>query len=98
MTRPRKLPDLPRRPLDIAYKDSIESDLQQLTPKDGVRVLTKLEAALRGEGHKGEALVGKFKGLFKLRVGDYRVIYVKTARGYLVLRIGHRREVYAKGL
>lgn len=35
---------------------------------------------------------GKFKGLFRLRVGGYRVTYDKTARGYLVLKIGHRLE------
>ncbi|MBI4447235.1 MAG: type II toxin-antitoxin system RelE/ParE family toxin [Acidobacteria bacterium] len=40
---------------------------------------------------------GDFAGLFRLRVGDYRVIYARTDEGYLVLRIGHRRDVYSVG-
>ena len=43
------------------------------------------------------ALRGEFQGLYRLRVGDYRVIYARTDEGYLVLRLGHRREVYRKG-
>lgn len=41
--------------------------------------------ALRGE---------QFKGLFKLRVGDWRLIY-RIARGeVLFVTLGHRSEVY----
>lgn len=35
-------------------------------------------------------------GLRKLRVGDYRVIYAILGSQVLVLRIGHRREIYEK--
>jgi addiction module RelE/StbE family toxin len=42
-----------------------------------------------------EALTGEqFKGLFKLRVGDWRLIY-KIANGeVLFVTLGHRSEVY----
>lgn len=41
-----------------------------------------------------EPLVHDLKGLFKLRVGDYRALYsVKEAR-IIVHLIGHRREIY----
>ena len=33
---------------------------------------------------------------FKLRVGDYRVIYRVQADKIIVLKIGHRKEVYSK--
>jgi addiction module RelE/StbE family toxin len=40
-------------------------------------------------------LKGEFKGLYKLRIGEYRVIYAKTDKeAILVLRIGHRSKVY----
>ena len=42
----------------------------------------------------GKALRGTLKGLWSLRVGDYRVIYAIDEDDVLVLRIGHRREVY----
>jgi len=31
-----------------------------------------------------------------LRIGDYRVIYVRTDEGFLMLGIAHGREAYRK--
>jgi len=45
----------------------------------------------------GRRLTGVLAGLYRLRVKDYRVIYARTTEGYLVLRIGHRRELYSRG-
>jgi len=40
-------------------------------------------------------LTGKFSGLRKFRVGDFRVIFSIIGDTALVLRIGHRKEVYS---
>ena len=44
----------------------------------------------------GSALKGEFEGLRRLRVGSYRVVYEwqRSELVILVVRIGHRREVY----
>ena len=84
-------------PVRVEYKASVEKDLRKLSPTAAARLLQKLERTLVSEGQTGESLSGEFAGLYRLRVGDYRVIYVRTDEGYLVLRIGHRREVYRKG-
>lgn len=81
----------------VEYKASVEQDLRRLGGNIASRVLKKIERSLRVEGRRGESLSGEFAGLWKLRVGDYRVIYMPTREGYLVLRVGHRREVYRKG-
>ena len=43
-----------------------------------------------------EPLTGKLVGLYKLRAGDYRVLYTlsDTEAEIIVHLIGHRREVY----
>jgi mRNA interferase RelE/StbE len=78
----------------VHYKASVEKDLRKLSNDDVKRVLNKLERELRADPDSGEPLTGKFKGLRRLRVGDYRVIYTKTTDGVLVLRISHRKEAY----
>ena len=78
----------------IEYKASVQKDLRRLDSKQALRVLATIERALKTHGRGGETLSGPFAGLFKLRVGDYRVIYARTETGYLVLRVAHRREVY----
>ena len=80
----------------VEYKASV-ADLDRLDRTGALRVLKKIEKILADEGRSGEPLAGEFAGLFRLRVGDYRVIYARTETGYLVLRIGHRSEVYRRG-
>ena len=41
-----------------------------------------------------KALAGEWSGFFKLRAGDYRILYQIRGDIILVLRIRHRREVY----
>ena len=44
----------------------------------------------------GSALKSEFEGLRKLRVGHFRVVYEwqRSELVILVVRIGHRRDVY----
>ncbi len=44
----------------------------------------------------GEPLRRSLSGLRKLRIGDYRVIYKIQGPAVLILKIGHRKEVYRK--
>ena len=78
----------------IQYKSSVEKDLRRIDKSTVRRLLGKLEQGLGRNARAGEPLKGDFEGLYKYRVGDYRVIYTQTAEGILVLRIAHRKEVY----
>ena len=44
----------------------------------------------------GEPLRQSLKGHRKLRVSDYRVIYRIDGNDIIVLKIGHRKDVYTK--
>ena len=70
--------------------------LKNIDRKTALRLVNKLEKELSRNPDKGAALKGEFAGLFKLRVGDYRVIYSKTQKGVLILRIKHRKKVYKR--
>lgn len=78
----------------IEYKSSVIKDLKKLDKKVAMRILQQLEKSLGENPDCGIPLSGQFKGLFKYRIGDYRVIYVKTKEGVLVLRIRHRSKAY----
>jgi mRNA interferase RelE/StbE len=45
-----------------------------------------------------EALTGDLVGLYKLRVGDYRVIYeiLQDEQTIVIHMVGHRRDIYRK--
>jgi mRNA interferase RelE/StbE len=78
----------------IEYKQSVEKDLRDLPRRAAIRILARIERQLIERGREGEPLKGQLAGLFRLRAGDYRVIYSRTEEGYLVLRIRHRRDDY----
>ncbi len=78
----------------ILYKSSVSRDLKKINPKDVERILREIRTILGDNPDAGEALSGEFKGLFKVRIGDYRVIYTMVEHDVLVLRIGHRSKVY----
>lgn len=64
-----------------------------------VRKLSRCFSQLEREPRRSsniKRLSGEFAGLFRYRVGDWRVIYRIDAHNdqVLVLAIGHRREVY----
>lgn len=80
----------------IEYKASVEGDLRRLDRSAAERVLRQIEKKLSDPNQGGSPLSGEFAGLFRLRVGEYRVIYAKREGGFVVLRIAHRREVYRR--
>ena len=79
---------------NIKYKKSVARDLKRLNQTDTGRILDKIEEELFERADAHPVLKGEFAGLRKLRVGDYRVIYAIIENDCLILRIGHRREIY----
>jgi mRNA interferase RelE/StbE len=78
----------------ILYKSSVGRDLKKINAKDVERIIREIRAVFADKPDAGEALSGEFKGLFKVRVGDYRVVYTIVEGDVLVLRIGRRSKVY----
>ena len=80
----------------IEYKSSVFRDLKHLDKHIAQRITSDLRESLSVDPNCGEPLTGQFKGLMKLRVGEFRVTYCRTAEGVLILRIGHRSSVYSR--
>ena len=81
----------------VDFTPDAEADLARLDTPAAERVLKKLRwLAENLDAVKPEALRGEWQGVFKLRVGDYRVLYTldKTKQRIIVHFVRHRREVY----
>jgi mRNA interferase RelE/StbE len=79
---------------NILYKKSVQRDLKKLGKTEARRILDQLEAELSKKPDSYPILKGEFAGLRKYRLGDYRIIYALMDKDVVVLRIGHRKEVY----
>ena len=80
----------------IAFKKSVARDLKRIDKNQTERLLGKIDEELPDKAESFPVLSGKFSGLRKFRVGDYRVIYSIIGDTALILRISHRREAYQK--
>ena len=84
----------------IELSAQVDRDLGKLDPQESKRILKFLHervAPLDNPRSIGQALQGSKLGEFwKYRVGDYRLICkIEDNRMLiLVLRVGHRREIY----
>ena len=79
----------------IKLKASAARALGKIHPGDRRRIVAAIDR-LAHERSAGSALKGEFGGLRRLRVGRYRIIYetIHEQLTVLVVRVGHRREVY----
>jgi mRNA interferase RelE/StbE len=79
---------------NVIYKKSVHRDLRKLSKAEATRALDQIEEDLLKSPESNPVLKGAFAGLRKFRVGDYRIIYAILGDDILILRIGHRRDVY----
>ena len=82
----------------VGYKKSVQRDLRQLSRLDAKRICDQIEQELVKNPESNPLLKGRFAGLRKYRVGDYRVIYCVLDAEVIVLRIAHRRDVYKRDI
>ncbi|MEW5828829.1 MAG: type II toxin-antitoxin system RelE/ParE family toxin [Chloroflexota bacterium] len=82
----------------IILTSEAQTDLRKIASATRTRLLDKLEWVGENlELIQHQALQGEeWKGCFKYRVGDYRVIYRidYSSTSVFILKVGHRRDVY----
>jgi len=81
----------------IQYAPEAIDDLKRLSSSARKRIVAKIDwLAANFDQIQPVPLTANLVGFFKLRVGDYRVIYEfdRTVRVVTIDRVGHRREIY----
>ena len=81
----------------VRIKHSATRDLAQIARQDRERLVYAINR-LAEQPHVGYPLKGDLRGLRRLRVGDYRVVYelLDNELVVLVVRVAHRREAYRR--
>jgi mRNA interferase RelE/StbE len=81
----------------VEYDPQAISDLKKIPKPQRKRIVTKIDWLVANfENVQPLPLSANLTGFYKLRVGDYCVIYEvdRTVRIITVDRVGHRRDVY----
>lgn len=83
----------------IRILDKAARELAQLDKPVGCRIVERINwLNVNLDTLKLDPLTGDLAGLYKLRVGDYRVIYeiLHNEQTLIIHTIGHRKEIYRK--
>ena len=83
----------------VEFEKEARKELKKIDPQQAKRILKYLFERIVGNEDPyrfGEALKYDLSGLWKYRIGDYRVIcHIESEKMIvLVVRIGHRKGVY----
>ena len=81
----------------IEYLQSVKVDFSSISKFNKEQIRKAIEKKLATNPIEfGKPLQYSLKGLRRLRVGDYRIIFKieEQEKKVLVVKVGHRREVY----
>ncbi|MBS3900483.1 MAG: type II toxin-antitoxin system RelE/ParE family toxin [Dethiobacter sp.] len=83
---------------EIRFKESVSKDLRHLPNKDVKRILQRIEA-LRNDPRPAGCDKLSTQERYRVRQGVYRIIYEVRDNELVVIvvKVGHRREVYNRG-
>ncbi len=83
-------------PFSLSYHPDVKTvDLSFIDKKSQNRIKKAIETRLVIAPHQyGEPLRKTLKGFWKLRVGDYRIVYKIVENEVWILGIIHRKKVY----
>lgn len=80
----------------IAFSHLAEKQLNSIPKADLKKIVNRIEKLKINPFPEGSEKLSEIEGCYRIRQGDYRIIYtVKNGELIiLILKIGHRREVY----
>lgn len=81
----------------LVYTERADRDIQALNPKIKERLGKTLLRYEEDPLRHAEKLTHSKLGSYRFRIGDYRVVFDLEGDEIVVLRVGHRREIYRRG-
>lgn len=78
------------------FSSQARRDIKKLSPAIAERIVRKLDYFVSTANPLGYAdrLTNYEIGSYRFRIGDYRVIFDVDGDKMVILKIGHRREIY----
>lgn len=69
-------------------------DLENIDNKSRIRIAKKLKEYAKEPFKYARKLISPKIGTYRFRIGEYRVIFDVHKKTIIILRIGHRKEIY----
>ncbi len=82
--------------MKLVFKKPVVKELKRLGAAESLRVAMAIAEELSDQPQRHKPLSGPLAGLRRLRIGDIRVIFaiLINPERVVILRVGHRKNVY----
>jgi len=82
---------------EIRYHENVADDLEKIPKSIKKRIATAINNRLAVAPEQyGRKLQRTLAGLWKIRVGDYRIVYEISGKTITVWGVRHRKNIYPK--
>lgn len=80
----------------LDYTKGVDKDLRKIPGKDAVRIVRAIDKLASNPLPSGCVKLAGYDIEYRIRIGDYRVIYQihEAVLVVLVIEIGHRKDIY----
>ena len=79
--------------MKIIISPRAEKQLKKASKVNQIAIANKIRSIRDEKKSQGIKLRG-FPNVYRVRIGDYRIVYKKTKKLVYIVLIGHRRDVY----
>lgn len=79
---------------NLIYTRRAKEDIDNLDQLARKRLAKKMVQLAQDPFHYSKKIHHQELGSYRFRVGDYRVIFDLKGSDIIILRVGHRREIY----
>jgi len=81
----------------LVYTQRAIKDIRKLEPRIKKRIGRAMVRYEEDPLKYAEKLIDPRLGTYRFRIGDYRVVFDLKGNEIIVLRVGHRKDIYKKG-
>jgi len=80
--------------MKLVISPKAEKKLKKIPKFDQIAIGQKIRIIGETKDLLQEEKLRGFKDTFRIRVGDYRIVYRRSAESVYIILIGHRKEIY----
>lgn len=79
--------------MKIILSSRAEKELRKLSKVNQIAIAKKIRSLKESQVSQEEKLKG-FQNIFRVRVGNFRIVYKKTSPEIYIILIAHRKDIY----
>ena len=82
--------------MKLVISPRAEKQLKKLSKVFQIIIAKKIRTIRDDQKIKSEESLRGYSNIFRVRVGEYRIVYKRTKNIIYIILIGHRRDIYEK--